>query len=164
MERKLFAFDIDGTLLNSEKKALDSTREALAKLREQGHLVTLATGRSRYMAQEVIWDLDFTNYVLCNGAAAFVDHEQYYQNLLHAEALERLAQDSDQRGLGFACVGLDDIKKSNQHRAEKMEIAMNTFIVKMIFTKRWLFMTQKISVRLKKNTQNFALFAGINIA
>ncbi|EGT2099861.1 HAD hydrolase family protein, partial [Listeria monocytogenes] len=56
MERKLFAFDIDGTLLNSEKKALDSTREALAKLREQGHLVTLATGRSRYMAQEVIWD------------------------------------------------------------------------------------------------------------
>ena len=70
MERKLFAFDIDGTLLNSEKKALDSTREALAKLREQGHLVTLATGRSRYMAQEVIWDLDFTNYVLCNGAAA----------------------------------------------------------------------------------------------
>lgn len=127
MERKLFAFDIDGTLLNSEKKALDSTREALAKLREQGHLVTLATGRSRYMAQEVIWDLDFTNYVLCNGAAAFVDHEQYYQNLLHAEALERLAQDSDQRGLGFACVGLDDIKKSNQHRAEKMEIAMNSF-------------------------------------
>lgn len=76
-----------------------------------------------------------------------MDHEQYYQNLLHAEALERLAQDSDQRGLGFACVGLDDIKKSNQHRAEKMEIAMNsfhfhsplmmnTFIVKMIFTKR----------------------------
>ena len=57
MERKLFAFDIDGTLLNSEKKALDSTREALAKLREQGHLVTLATGRSRYMAQEVIWDV-----------------------------------------------------------------------------------------------------------
>lgn len=104
MERKLFAFDIDGTLLNSEKKALDSTREALAKLREQEHLVTLATGRSRYMAQEVIWDLDFTNYVLCNGAAAFVDHEQYYQNLLHAEALERLAQDSDQRGLGFAWI------------------------------------------------------------
>ena len=60
MERKLFAFDIDGTLLNSEKKALDSTREALAKLREQGHSYA-ATGRSRYMAQEVIWDLDFTN-------------------------------------------------------------------------------------------------------
>ena len=100
---------------------MDSTREALAKLREQGHLVTLATGRSRYMAQEVIWDLDFTNYVLCNGAAALWIMSNII-NLLHAEALERLAQDSDQRGLGFACVGLDDIKKSNQHRAEKWKL------------------------------------------
>ncbi len=79
----------------------------------------------------------------------FVDHEQYYQNLLHAEALERLAQDSDQRGLGFACVGLDDIKKSNQHRAEKngnCDELFSFFIhpaydehflsSKMIFTKR----------------------------
>ncbi|MGH2242727.1 HAD family hydrolase, partial [Enterococcus faecalis] len=37
MERKLFAFDIDRTLLNSEKKPMVSTREALAKLPEQGH-------------------------------------------------------------------------------------------------------------------------------
>ena len=29
MRRKLFAFDIDGTLLDSNKQALDSTREAL---------------------------------------------------------------------------------------------------------------------------------------
>lgn len=104
-----------------------------------------------------------------------MDHEQYYQNLLHAEALERLAQDSDQRGLGFACVGLDDIKKSNQHRAEKMEIAMNSFHFhspaydehfyrQNDIYQALAFMTQKISVRLKKNTQNFALFAGINIA
>ena len=50
-----------------------------------------------------------------------MDHEQYYQNLLHAEALERLAQDSDQRGLDLL-VGLDDIKKSNQHRAEKWKL------------------------------------------
>ncbi|WP_267624010.1 HAD family hydrolase, partial [Enterococcus faecium] len=40
MRRKLFAFDIDGTLLDSNKQALDSTREALEKLRKAGHLVT----------------------------------------------------------------------------------------------------------------------------
>ena len=48
MRRKLFAFDIDGTLLDSNKQALDSTREALEKLRKAGHLVTIATGRSRF--------------------------------------------------------------------------------------------------------------------
>lgn len=127
MERKLFAFDIDGTVLGSDKKPLDSTREALEKLRAQGHLVTIATGRSRYMAQEVILDLAFTNYVLCNGAAAFVDHDQYYQNLLDQEELARFAKEVDQRELGLACVGLDEIKKNNHHRREKMEIAMNSF-------------------------------------
>ncbi|MGC3549448.1 HAD family hydrolase, partial [Enterococcus faecium] len=69
MRRKLFAFDIDGTLLDSNKQALDSTSEALEKLRKAGHLVTIATGRSRFQAQEFIRDLDFTNYILCIGAA-----------------------------------------------------------------------------------------------
>ena len=85
MKRKLFAFDIDGTLLDTNKQALDSTREALDKLRKAGHLVTIATGRSRFHAQEVIRDLAFTNYILCNGAAGFLDHEQVYKNLLDRE-------------------------------------------------------------------------------
>lgn len=127
MERKIFAFDIDGTILDSQKRPLDSTREALEKLRAQGHLVTIATGRSRHMAQEVIAELEFTNYVLCNGAAAFIDHEQYYQNLLDQSALERLAEAAAARELGLACVGLDDIKRSNLYRSEKVEIAMKSF-------------------------------------
>ena len=147
MERKLFAFDIDGTILDSNKRPLDSTREALEKLRAQGHLVTIATGRSRYMAQEVIYELAFTNYVLCNGAAAFVDHEQYYQNLLDQDALERLAQEVDQRKLGLACVGLDEIKKNNHHRSEKMEIAMNSFSFILLNTTN-IFIRKMISIKL----------------
>lgn len=126
MKRKLFAFDIDGTLLGSDKIPLDSTREALAKLRSQGHLVTIATGRSRFMAENVIADLDFTNYVLCNGAAAFLDHEQYYQNLLNLEELHRFSEVVEQREIGLAYVGLDDVKKTNHHGLEKMTEAMRT--------------------------------------
>ena len=48
MERKLIALDIDGTLLSSQRKPLDSTVKALKALREVGHLVTIATGRSPY--------------------------------------------------------------------------------------------------------------------
>ncbi|MGC3370994.1 HAD family hydrolase, partial [Enterococcus faecium] len=65
MRPKLFAFDIDGTLLDSNKQALDSTRVALEKLRKAGHLVTIATGRSRFLAPVFIRDLVFTNYILC---------------------------------------------------------------------------------------------------
>ncbi|MBP2099524.1 Cof-type HAD-IIB family hydrolase [Enterococcus rivorum] len=126
MKRKLFAFDIDGTMLDSNKKALDSTREALQKLRAQGHLVTIATGRSRFMAQEVIVDLGFTNYVLCNGAAAFLDHEQYYQNLLDQEELNRFSREVEKHEFGLAYVGLDEVKKNNQHRSKEIIEAMDS--------------------------------------
>lgn len=126
MKRKLFAFDIDGTLLGSDKQPLDSTREALEMLRKQGHLVTVATGRSRFMAQDIILDLGFSNYILCNGAAAFLDHEQYYQNLLDEEELQRFSSELEKREIGLAYVGLDDVKKNNHHRQLQMAEAMGS--------------------------------------
>lgn len=126
MRRKLFAFDIDGTLLGTDRQPLESTREALKKLRQQGHLVTIATGRSRFMAQDIILDLDFSNYVLCNGAAAFLDHEQYYQNLLDEKELHRFASEVEKREIGLAYVGLDDVKKNNHHRRKQMAEAMGS--------------------------------------
>lgn len=126
MKRKLFAFDIDGTMLDSNKQALESTRDALHKLRAQGHLVTIATGRSRFMAQEVIVDLGFSNYVLCNGAAAFLDHEQYYQNLLDQEELNRFSAEAAKHQFGLAYVGLDDVKKNNQYRTKQIIEAMDS--------------------------------------
>ncbi|MBL1228650.1 Cof-type HAD-IIB family hydrolase [Enterococcus sp. BWB1-3] len=126
MKRKLFAFDIDGTLLGTDKQVLDSTREALHQLRKQGHLVTIATGRSRYMAQKVILDLEFPNYILCNGAAAFLDHEQYYQNLLDEEELVRFSKELEEQELGLAYVGLDAVKKTNSHRPQQVVEAMRS--------------------------------------
>lgn len=127
MKRKLFAFDIDGTLLDTNKQALDSTREALDKLRKAGHLVTIATGRSRFHAQEVIRDLDFTNYILCNGAAGFLDHEQVYKNLLDREQLDRFVEEAHSENIDTAFVSLDNIKRSSSNNVGVMEEAMHSF-------------------------------------
>lgn len=127
MTRKLIAFDIDGTLLDSNKQALDSTREALAKLRKDGHLVTIATGRSRSHAQEVIRDLSFTNYILCNGAAGFLDHEQVYKNLLDQEQLHQFIQEAQEKNIDTAFVSLDSIKRFSSNSIEVMEDAMHSF-------------------------------------
>ena len=53
---KLVAIDMDGTLLNSEKKISDRTKEAIHKARQMGVTVVLATGRpiegvSRYLEE-----------------------------------------------------------------------------------------------------------------
>ena len=42
---KLVAFDMDGTLLNSEKKISNKTVEAINKAIEAGKIVILNTGR-----------------------------------------------------------------------------------------------------------------------
>lgn len=127
MTRKLIAFDIDGTLLDSNKQALDSTREALEKLRKDGHLVTIATGRSRFHAQEVIRDLAFSNYILCNGAAGFLDHEQVYKNLLDQEQLHQFIQEAQEKAIDTAFVSLDSIKRFSSNRIDMMEDAMHSF-------------------------------------
>lgn len=127
MERKLFAFDIDGTLLDSQKQPLDSTIEALQALRRQGHLVTVATGRSRFHAQEVLYDLEFNNYILCNGAAAFLDHEQIYKNVLDKQELHRFVETAREREVDTAFISLDAAKRSTSIRVDMMDDAMKSF-------------------------------------
>ncbi|NMB00641.1 MAG: HAD family hydrolase [Firmicutes bacterium] len=43
--KKLFVFDVDGTLLTSEVKILESTKEAMKLLQAQGHQILLASAR-----------------------------------------------------------------------------------------------------------------------
>ncbi|MEG2644501.1 MAG: HAD-IIB family hydrolase, partial [Enterococcus sp.] len=111
MERKLIALDIDGTLLSSQRKPLDSTIKALKALREAGHLVIIATGRSRLLAGEVIHQLGCTNYIICNGSAAFLDHEQVYKHTLDREALTRMIAFAGERKIDVMLFGLDSFAR-----------------------------------------------------
>lgn len=125
--RKLVAFDIDGTILDSNKRPLESTLEALRQLRQAGHFVTLATGRSRYLAREVIRELAFENYILCNGAAAFVSHQQVFKQTLPIEALETLIADCTAKNIDTALIQLDQAKRLTSFNLAQVEEAMHSF-------------------------------------
>lgn len=127
MRRKLIAFDIDGTLLNSQKAPLESTIDSLGRLREAGHLVTIATGRSRYLARDVIRDLDFENYIVCNGAAAFMNHNQIFKNLLDKKELDRLVTEADGMGIDTAFIEMDQARRMTSFNVGKMARAMMSF-------------------------------------
>ena len=45
-KKKLFVFDLDGTLLNSQTKIDDANVKALMQAREKGHVLAIATGRN----------------------------------------------------------------------------------------------------------------------
>lgn len=127
MKRKFFAFDIDGTLLDSTKQPLASTVEALDKLRAAGHFVTVATGRSRLHAQGIIRQMSFDNYILCNGAAAFLGHKQVYKNLLDEAELRKFVKEANQLGIDTAFVGLDVSKRSTSLNLPLIKEAMDSF-------------------------------------
>ena len=53
MSRKILALDLDGTLTDSNKEITPRTKEMIAKMQEQGHIVVLASGRPTPGVQRV---------------------------------------------------------------------------------------------------------------
>ena len=74
MDKKFFFFDIDGTLTDKEtKKVVPSAIEAIKKLQEAGHFVSIATGRANYKAEPFRAKYGFHNMVSNGGHGIFYD-------------------------------------------------------------------------------------------
>ena len=58
MKYKLLAFDLDGTLTNSDKIITPRTKTAIYKAREEGSIIALASGRPVYGIVPVAKDLE----------------------------------------------------------------------------------------------------------
>ncbi len=61
--KKLFLFDVDGTLVNTERNVLPTTILALKQAVEKGHEVGIITGRNFSQLDEILTSLPFINYV-----------------------------------------------------------------------------------------------------
>ncbi|MGY6172590.1 HAD family hydrolase [Candidatus Mycoplasma pogonae] len=64
---KLFAFDLDGTLLNNQSLILSETLELIQQLKAQGHLFTIATGRGIASAKPILDQAPNFNFAVCNN-------------------------------------------------------------------------------------------------
>lgn len=95
-KRKLFFFDIDGTLYTSDKRLQDSTKKALQALEAAGHVVGIATGRSYFLAEPVIQELALSTYVLLNGAIGVFNGQTVLDDTLDAPELARVVALAEQ--------------------------------------------------------------------
>ena len=80
MEKKYFFFDIDGTLTDrSTGQIVPSAAEAVRKLKEAGHFVSIATGRACYKAERFRRENGF-DHMVCNGGHGIVFRGELREN------------------------------------------------------------------------------------
>ena len=71
----IVALDLDGTLLDSEKRLSEANREALARAAARGVLIVPTTGRFFGMMPPAVRDLPFVRYAITINGAQVYDRE-----------------------------------------------------------------------------------------
>ncbi|MCM3161423.1 Cof-type HAD-IIB family hydrolase [Metabacillus litoralis] len=92
--KSVIFFDIDGTLLTHDKELPLSTKEAIFKLKDEGHIVAIATGRAPFMFEDLREELNIDTYVSYNGQFVVLDGEVLFTNPLKISSLEKLTENA----------------------------------------------------------------------
>ncbi|AIO18002.1 Putative phosphatase YwpJ [Candidatus Izimaplasma bacterium HR1] len=79
MTKKLFAFDVDGTLLDHKYNEVPaSALDTIEHLKKQGHVVGVATGRNQSQFQKALNPEDFDFVIYVNGGYLEIDGKKVY--------------------------------------------------------------------------------------
>lgn len=70
---KMIVLDLDGTILNKDRKISESTKKYLNKLKKDGYIVVIATGRIYASALKATDGADFANYVISDTGACIYE-------------------------------------------------------------------------------------------
>jgi len=65
----MIVVDLDGTVLNENKKISDNTKNYLKKLKDKGYIIVIATGRIYASALNVTDYANFSNYIISDTGA-----------------------------------------------------------------------------------------------
>ncbi|WP_314060032.1 Cof-type HAD-IIB family hydrolase [uncultured Vagococcus sp.] len=89
-------FDIDGTLVTHQAKALASTKESIAQLKSQGIICGLATGRGPVRLDEQVDQLALDVFVTYNGQYVYTRDQVLYANAFPVDLVTKIAAYCDQ--------------------------------------------------------------------
>jgi Cof subfamily protein (haloacid dehalogenase superfamily) len=93
---KAIFFDIDGTLIADNGKALASTREAIKEARKQGVLCGVSTGRGPVELEKVIDYLELDMFITYNGQFVYTKENLIYAKPFSKNILEEIVAYADE--------------------------------------------------------------------
>ncbi|MCD7807480.1 MAG: HAD family hydrolase [Lachnospiraceae bacterium] len=92
MNRKIFFFDIDGTIIGDSRKLRQANQDAILQLKEKGHLIFICTGRAPVSIDNVLWEAGFTGIIASAGSFIYIGKEKIYENYIEKELLRQTLQ------------------------------------------------------------------------
>lgn len=108
MSKGIVFFDYDGTLVDESHRIYRPTEEtlsALDKLRQNGYLAVLATGRAKCYIPDT--GIEWDGMITSNGACAEINGKIMYNKLVSDELVTELVERADEIGYKFVLENQD---------------------------------------------------------
>jgi Cof subfamily protein (haloacid dehalogenase superfamily) len=131
---KMIAIDVDDTLLNDKMQISEATRIAIAAARDQGVLVTLATGRMFASAQKIAKQLGFNVPIITYQGSLvknLFDEKVLYERSVPLEAVQFLYDYAEKKDLHIQVYNEDKlyVKIDNQRIKDYAAMSNIPYIV-----------------------------------
>lgn len=109
MNKKIFFFDIDGTLTDDRThQIVPSAKVAIQKLKQAGHFVAIASGRFHYKTVGIARQLGIDHFV-CSGGGCLVLNNQIVQNEpLDQDKAHEFIRKAKEYGMGYLLLREDN--------------------------------------------------------
>lgn len=156
---KMIATDLDGTLLNKSRKVSEQTKQYLMKLKEQGYIIVIATGRIYTSILDATDGALFANYLISDtGACVYKSNgAPIFQHLISRNCVERIFNYYNSN-----CRFIDICDKNMIYKYSKTEVE-NTSFVKTVTEKEEILRNNlevsHISVVMNTNEQVLELYS-----
>ncbi|MCY7646139.1 HAD-IIB family hydrolase, partial [Bacillus safensis] len=110
MNKKVIFFDIDGTLYDHDKNIPESTKRAVHLLKEKGHHLFIASGRSPFLIRPILEELGLDSFIAYNGQYVMYEGDVIYGNPLKQELMERIYETADRHDHPLVFMGEETMK------------------------------------------------------
>ncbi len=106
MERKIIFFDIDGTILSHRNYTISaSTKSAIRKAKEKGHLTFVNTGRTFSEIDEEVKSVGFDGYVCGCGTCIYHDSSIIFHTKLESDIRKNIIRDLERLNINAVMEG-----------------------------------------------------------
>lgn len=115
---KVFAFDIDGTFLDSKHHVIPASIDALLKAKAKGHTLVLCSGRPSFDMVPVLRECPdgLFDFLVCNNGAYIVNEknqERIMENEVPVSVLTDFYNLRNEGKFGFALHTIDSVNRGN---------------------------------------------------